>query len=124
VSLTAADYKTRIVREIGDDGGYVDGRIEEIWSQYDSVTDLNLHYLYAKRKGIDDLIGKLNRRILDEDPEMNSLLSLKIKLLEGMWTRVDAEITTDTATAQVVQTGTNRRPITGLLVARLPSAYD
>jgi hypothetical protein len=61
--LTEQQYKALLVVELDNAAGILSSQIDIIWTKNDSVTDLDLHYLYARRDAIDLMLTQAANQV-------------------------------------------------------------
>lgn len=138
---TEQQYRDLILDELGDTtSGALAANIDLLWERFDSVVDLDLHYLYAKRAAIDLLLGQVRAQVdfktssgssVDLDQLFQHLLalreSLELELVASSAGGVGAgaAIGELTATAPIMpasgQRDPNRRSLRGDPLKRWPS---
>lgn len=120
--LTADAYKAQIVDEVGDTAsGHIAANVSTYWTMYDHVTSLHLRYLYAKRKAIDVLLGKVREQVDMTGVEgVRAALDQKSKHLLAMRETVEADIKATTmqgagqpTIGTLTQTAPVMPPVTG-----------
>lgn len=110
--LDATAYQALIVDEVGDTvDGHIAANVGTYWTLYDDRPSLAMQYLYAKRKAIDVLLGKVREQVTMTGVEgVRAELDQKSKHLLVMREAVQADITA--AETQVQASG---RPAIGTL---------
>jgi hypothetical protein len=118
VPLTADQYRTLIVTEVGDSAaGIVNSQISIIWSLYDAEPGLYRQYLHAKRKAIDLLMGTVREQVTIGGSGKTTDLNAKLRNLQIMRDDVTAEIGDERATRADA-----RAPVSGQLMTTAPIA--
>lgn len=128
MALTASDYKSLIVTEVGDTtDGLINLEIETLWELYAATTDLMLRYFQTKRKAIDLLMGKVREQISfsgnNAGNQVTVELSDKLDHLQTMWKNVSSEISDrEQVLSDRVTAGqqTLRQPVVGQLHQTAP----
>lgn len=87
---TEQEYIDLIQAELGDTvSGALAANIDLLWSRFDSITDLDLHYLYAKRAAIDLLLGQVRAQVSfktssGSEVDLDQLFQHLLKLRESL----------------------------------------
>lgn len=87
MTLSAAQYKSKIILEVGDnDAGLLAANIDMLWAAHDSIADDWLHFLSSKRDAISVMLADVRKQVDFTDPaDISAKLDQLFKHLQSMY---------------------------------------
>lgn len=119
-----AEYQTFIVTEVGDSpGGVLAANIATIWNLYAGETRDHRHYLLAKKKALDFLMGTVREQVDQTQADTSTALTDKLRNLQAMYRNTLDELDADLAqwaAEEAAATATSRAGVSGQLTTVVP----